>query len=120
MNRCTENPLLYYRQHVFCCTNMRPEGHPRGSCGCRRTEKLRNYLKARAKELGFDDVRINSAGCLNRCELGPVMVIYPEGIWYTYRTGADMDEILRTHLIAGGRVERLLLRLGDGSFRETV
>ncbi len=67
-------------------------------------------MKNRAKELGLARVRINVAGCLDRCELGPTMVIYPEGVWYTYRTKADVDEILRAHLIEGGRVERLLLR----------
>jgi len=67
-------------------------------------------MKARAKELGLEpNIRINSAGCLERCELGPTMVIYPEGVWYTYQTKADVDEILQTHVIEGGRVERLML-----------
>jgi (2Fe-2S) ferredoxin len=71
-------------------------------------------MKARAKELGIDGVRINQSGCLDRCELGPVMVIYPEGIWYRYDTLEDVDEILQQHVIGGGRVERLLLRPEDG------
>ena len=71
--------------------------------------RLRNYLKARAKELGLDDVRVNAAGCLDRCELGPTMVIYPEGVWYTYRTIEDLDEILERHIVKGQRVERLML-----------
>jgi (2Fe-2S) ferredoxin len=104
------DPRLYYEAHVFCCTNRRPDGHPRGSCAAAGAEPLRNYMNARAKELGLDKIRINSAGCLERCELGPTMVIYPEGIWYTYRTEADLDEILQTHLIEGGRVERLMLQ----------
>ena len=66
-------------------------------------------MKARAKELGLDDVRINSAGCLDRCELGPTMVIYPEGVWYTVNTMADVDEILASHIQQGGRVTRLLM-----------
>jgi (2Fe-2S) ferredoxin len=103
------DPKLYYARHVFCCTNTRPPGHPRGCCTEKGSEKLRNYLKARAKETGLKDVRINAAGCLDRCELGPTMVIYPEGVWYTYRNTADIDEILQTHLIEGGRVERLML-----------
>ena len=103
------DPPLFYRRHVFCCTNTRPPGHPRGSCSEKGSEKLRNYMKARAKELGLGDVRINAAGCLDRCELGPSMVIYPEGIWYGYRSTADIDEILATHIIGGGRVERLLM-----------
>ncbi len=108
-----EDPPPYYRQHVFCCTNVRPDGHIRGSCGRRESERLRNYLKARVRERGLGSVRINSAGCLDRCALGPVMVIYPEGVWYTYRTNADVGEILQTHLIDGQWVQRLLLRPED-------
>jgi (2Fe-2S) ferredoxin len=100
----------YYRIHVFCCTNVRPDGHPRGSCKERGAEPLRNYLKARAKELGVTDVRINAAGCLDRCELGPTMVVYPEGIWYHYRSMDDAEEILREHIIGGRVVDRLVLR----------
>jgi (2Fe-2S) ferredoxin len=104
------DPELFYRHHVFCCTNTRPPGHPRGCCSEKGSEKLRNYMKARAKELGLDAVRINAAGCLDRCELGPTMVIYPEGVWYSYRSTADLDEILQTHLVEGRRVERLMLQ----------
>ena len=78
------------------------------------SEDLRNYMKARAKELGLGDVRINAAGCLDRCELGPTMVIYPEGVWYSCKTTADVDEILTTHVRDGGRVPRLMLRPEDG------
>ncbi len=108
------DPEPYYDAHVFCCTNQRPEGHKRGSCAARGSERLRNYMKARSKELGLEGrikkARINSAGCLDRCELGPVMVVYPEGVWYTYKSEADVDEILQRHLIEGGRVERLILQ----------
>ena len=66
--------------------------------------------RARAdREAGLRRVRINAAGCLDRCELGPNMVIYPECVWYTYKTKEDLDEILDTHLVKGGRVERLML-----------
>ncbi|MBF0304797.1 MAG: (2Fe-2S) ferredoxin domain-containing protein [Alphaproteobacteria bacterium] len=105
----TADPPPYYRIHVFTCTNRRPDGHPRGSCAAKGSERLRDYLKARAKELGLGGVRINSAGCLDRCELGPVLVIYPEGVWYGYKTAEDLDEILSTHLVEGGRVARLML-----------
>lgn len=107
------DPPLYYRRHVFCCTNERPAGHPRGCCLAKGSLRLRNYMKARAKELGLEGVRVNTAGCLDRCELGPTMVIYPEGVWYTVRTREDMEEILQTHIIGGGRVERLLLQPDD-------
>jgi len=108
------DPDLYFRLHLFICTNQRPEGHPRGSCARHGSEKLRDYLKARAKELGLGDVRVNGAGCLDRCELGPVLVVYPEGIWYAVKTHDDIDEILTTHLQNGGRVARLMLRPEDG------
>lgn len=108
------DPKPYFRLHVFMCTNRRPDGNRRGSCAARGAEPLRDYLKARTKELGLvDGVRINSAGCLDRCELGPVMVIYPEGIWYSFHTHEDIDEILDTHLLKGGRVERLMLHPDD-------
>ena len=107
------DPRPYYRRHVFCCTNQRAAGHPRGCCLDKGALELRNYMKLRAKELGLDDVRVNVAGCLDRCELGPTMVIYPEGVWYAYKTTADVDEILRTHVMGGGRVARLLVRPED-------
>ncbi len=107
------DPALFYRKHVFCCVNERPAGHPRGCCKEKGSDKLRNYMKARAKELGLSDVRINNSGCLDRCELGPTMVIYPEGVWYRYDNAADLDEILRVHLIEGGRVARLMLQPED-------
>ena len=104
------NPSPYYRLHVFCCTNERPEGHPRGSCARSGGVKLRNYMKARAKELGLEGVRINSAGCLDRCELGPVIVVYPDGIWYKANTTEQVDAILIEHVQGGHPVESLMLQ----------
>ena len=107
------DPAPFYRAHVFCCVNERPAGHPRGCCREKDAERLRNYMKARAKALGLEGVRINNAGCLDRCELGPTMVIYPEGVWYHYRSTEDLDEILQTHVVGGGRVRRLMLEPED-------
>jgi len=103
------DPPLYYRRHVFCCVNTRAPGHPRGCCSAKDSVKLRAHMKARAKQRGLSDVRINASQCLDRCEFGPTMVIYPEGVWYAVRTVADVDEIIETHLVGGGRVERLML-----------
>lgn len=100
----------YFDLHVFACTNRRPEGHPRGSCAARGSEKLRDYMKLRAKELGIKRVRINTAGCLDRCELGPCVVIYPEGVWYRVSSTADVDRVLNEHLVLGGRAADLMLR----------
>lgn len=107
------DPPLYYRVHVFCCVNERPADHPRGCCRAKGSQELRDYMKARAKELKLRQVRINVSGCLDRCELGPTMVIYPEGVWYGYRTKQDVDEILETHVVKGGRVDRLMLQPSD-------
>lgn len=107
----------FYKAHIFVCTNERPDNHPRGSCARKGSERLRNYMKARAKEMGLDlaqGVRVNNAGCLERCELGPTIVIYPDGIWYRAETFADIDEILDVHVKNGGRVARLMLRPEDG------
>ena len=107
------DPPPYFQAHVFVCCNRRPDGHPRGSCAARGSEKLRDYMKVRAKELGLKGVRVNQAGCLDRCEFGPTLVIYPEGVWYRPETPADVDEILSAHLQAGGRVPRLMLTEKD-------
>ena len=107
------DPASYYDAHVFCCTNRRADGHPRGSCAERGGEALRDYMKSKAKALGLKNVRINSSGCLDRCELGPTMVIYPEGVWYSVSTREEIDEVLEKHLIEGGRVERLMLQTAD-------
>lgn len=114
MTGMTTDPTPYFDRHVFCCTNERAAGHPRGCCKERGAEPLRDHMKKRASALGLGKrVRINLAGCLDRCELGPVMVIYPEGVWYTYANEADVEEILQTHLVEGRRVERLMLDPAD-------
>ena len=99
----------FYTFHVFCCNNRRPDDHPRGSCAGRGSDALQAYMKAKCKQAGIKNIRVNKAGCMERCELGPSMVIYPEGVWYTYSSEADVDEIIATHLQGGGRVERLLM-----------
>lgn len=100
---------MLYDAHIFCCTNKREPEHKRGSCAGRGGDELRDYMKSRLKELGLPKTRVNTAGCLDRCELGPVMVIYPEGTWYSCKTKQDIDEVIETHLQKGGRVERLML-----------
>ncbi|MCX8133009.1 MAG: (2Fe-2S) ferredoxin domain-containing protein [Roseococcus sp.] len=107
------DPPPFYTAHVFVCCNRRPDGHRRGSCAAKGSEALRDYMKARAKELGLARVRVNMAGCLDRCEFGPAIVIYPEGVWYRAETRADVDEILAAHLVEGGRARRLMLTEKD-------
>jgi (2Fe-2S) ferredoxin len=109
MEDLRSDPALYYDTHVFCCTNRRDPGHARGCCAEKNSEALREYMKKRCKELGLKKIRINAAGCLDRCELGPVMVIYPEGIWYSCKTTQDIDRVIEEHVIKGGRVQELML-----------
>jgi (2Fe-2S) ferredoxin len=107
--RHPNDPPLYFDAHLFVCCNRRPDGHPRGSCAASGSEKLRDYMKARAKELNLPRLRVNSAGCLDRCELGPCLVIYPEGVWYRIGSPADIDRVLEQHVRDGARVTDLLL-----------
>ncbi len=102
--------MPYFKNHVFVCTNQREDGSQ--CCGDHNAQEMRDYMKKRSKELGLvrsGEVRINSAGCLNRCELGPVIVIYPDETWYTFCDKDDIDEIIDEHLIKGNKVKRLLV-----------
>jgi (2Fe-2S) ferredoxin len=94
-----------YKYHLFFCTHERDDGKP--FCQQHDAQNLRNYAKQRVKELGLKKVRVNNAGCLNRCALGPMLVIYPEGTWYQYHSQQDIDDIIQRHLIQGEIVERL-------------
>ena len=105
----SEARKAFFQFHVFCCTNQREPGHKRGCCAEKNAAEMRDYMKERAKELGIRKTRINNAGCLDRCELGPCLVVYPEGIWYNYSSKEDIDEILHEHLQNGRIVERLRL-----------
>ncbi len=107
------DPPPFYAAHIFVCCNRRPDDHPRGSCAARGSEKLRDYMKARAKELRIPNIRVNMAGCMERCEFGPALVIYPEGVWYRPESVADIEEILQVHVLGGGRVRRLMLTEKD-------
>jgi (2Fe-2S) ferredoxin len=98
----------YYRRHVFFCCNKRAA--PERCCADSGSVEMQAYAKGRIKELGQagkDRVRINKAGCLDRCEEGPVLVVYPDDVWYTYVDRSDVDEIIDRHVINGEIVERL-------------
>ncbi|MFZ2628210.1 MAG: NAD(P)H-dependent oxidoreductase subunit E [Rugosibacter sp.] len=100
--------MSYFQHHVFFCTNQRAAGET--CCNNHGASDLRAYAKERVKALGEqlpDNVRINTAGCLGRCELGPLLVVYPEAVWYTYIDQEDIDEIVDEHLLHGRVVERL-------------
>jgi (2Fe-2S) ferredoxin len=98
----------YYKHHVFFCLNLRTNGN--ASCEQHNATHLFDYAKNKCKDLGLNGkskVRINRAGCLDRCEFGPVMVVYPQGIWYQFVDETDIDEIIQSHFMNGVPVERL-------------
>lgn len=100
--------MSYYQYHVFFCTNQRSDGTQ--CCQQYQAQEARDYVKQRVKALGAaipGHVRINSAGCMNRCAEGPVVVIYPQAVWYTYVDHSDLDAIIEEHLVNGRVVERL-------------
>lgn len=101
--------MSYYSRHVFFCCNQREPGE-RSSCNQKGATQMRDYAKRRVKQLGLDGpgkIRINQSGCLDRCQEGPCIVVYPEAVWYTYVDRADIDEIIEEHLRNGRVVERL-------------
>ena len=101
----TEN---YYSHHVFFCLNQREDGE--ACCMDKGAEQAFDYMKKRVKQLGLNGeakVRVNRAGCLDRCNEGPLIVVYPEAIWYTFVDNTDIDEIIDSHLMHGKVVERL-------------
>jgi (2Fe-2S) ferredoxin len=102
------NDKQHFQQHVFFCMNQREDG--RSCCAERGAAEAQKHAKRRIKELslnGEGKIRINQAGCLDRCEEGPVLVVYPEGIWYTYVDTSDIDDIIDSHLVGGQIVDRL-------------
>ena len=102
-------PPSYYQRHVFFCLNQRENGE--ASCGDHGAQAAFDHCKARVKKEGLagpGQVRVNKAGCLDRCAGGPILVVYPEAVWYTYIDTDDIDEIAESHLKHGQVVERLL------------
>ena len=103
-------PPQYYRHHIFFCLNKRDNGE--ACCADHNAQAAFDRCKAQVKAKGLSGpgkVRVNKAGCLDRCSGGPVAVVYPEAVWYTYVDEHDIDEIVDSHLKNGQIVERLLL-----------
>ena len=99
------------KSHIFVCTNERPPEHPRGCCKEKNSEELILAFKKELKKHGLThEVRAQRAGCLDVCEFGPAIVIYPEGVWYGKVNLEDVSEIVQSHLIEGKGVERLKIR----------
>ena len=98
------------QRHVFVCINERPAGHPKGDCKSKCGVEVRDALKAGLSARGVaKQIRANNAGCLDQCEHGTTVVVYPEQVWYGGVTVADIDELIDGHLLGGKVVERLLI-----------
>jgi (2Fe-2S) ferredoxin len=102
--------MSYYARHIFFCLNQRDNGAD--ACSVHNAQAGFERCKMRVKEAGLSgvgQVRVNKAGCLDRCAGGPVAVVYPEAVWYSFVDEADIDEIVESHLVNGQPVERLML-----------
>ena len=100
--------MSHFKYHLFFCTNRRDDGS--SCCEDFNATSARDYVKRRCKELGIHGAgqsRVNTAGCLDRCDQGPVIVVYPEETWYTWIDNDDLDEIIDKHLLNGEPVQRL-------------
>jgi (2Fe-2S) ferredoxin len=102
--------MSHYARHIFFCLNQRDNGAD--ACSMHNAQAGFDRCKMRIKEAGLSgvgQVRVNKAGCLDRCAGGPVAVVYPEGVWYSFVDEADIDEIVESHLVNGQPVKRLML-----------
>ena len=110
--------MARYKRHLFICENTRPDGHPRGSCaqraGCDLAAAFKEELRRRGMSAQY---RANKAGCLDACESGPVVVVYPDAVWYGGVTMDDIGEIIDSHIVGGVPVERLYMQ--DKRFHKT-
>lgn len=105
------NPgMSYFQRHIFFCLNQRDNGE--NACAQHGAQQAFDHCKAKVRDLGLagpGGVRVNKSGCLDRCAGGPVAVVYPEAVWYSFVDSSDIDEIVEQHLQHGQVVERLLL-----------
>ena len=100
-----------FNKHIFICENKRPDGHPRGCCLEKGSTLVKEKFKNRLKELGLNsEVRANTAGCLDACEHGITVLVYPEQVWYGGVTLNDVEEIIQSHIINDIPVDRLKIK----------
>jgi len=106
-----KGPMAKFERHIFICTNQRPDGNPRGCCNPSGEAELHRAFKDKLRERGIpgDKVRANKSGCLEQCEVGPTVVVYPDAVWYGGVTLADVDEIIDSHILGGKPVQRLII-----------
>jgi (2Fe-2S) ferredoxin len=103
--------MAKFEKHIFICTNQRPDGNSRGCCDPSGNAELHRVFKEKLKQRGIPNstVRANKAGCLDQCEVGPTVVVYPDNVWYGGVTPADVDQIIDAHIVGGKPVERLVI-----------
>src|SRR5690554_4971621 len=100
-----------FEKHIFICENVRPPEDPLGFGSAKGSVEIRAQFKKRIAEVGLkSSVRANSCGCLDACEFGPSIVVYPEQIWYGGITINDVEEIIQNHIINNKPVERLTIK----------
>ena len=104
-------PPQLYKYHAFVCLTQRPPGHPRGSCGALGVHPLWDRLTKTIEAQRLTDIGVTAAGCFGFCSAGPMMVVYPDGIWYRPTKPEDIDEIVESHFKQGKRVDRLVMVL---------
>ena len=100
--------MYFYPRHAFICTNQTADGS--ACCEDHNAMAMVTYAKGRLKELGMfgpSKGRLNKSGCMGRCAVGPVLVVYPDEVWYTYVDKEDVEEIIQEHLINGREIPRL-------------
>lgn len=111
MSNPTKPQVKKWVAHIFVCTNERPPEHPRSCCKVKNAENLISVFKRELAEVGLaSEVRAQRAGCLDVCEYGPSIVIYPDNIWYGNVREDDVAEIVRSHLVKGQPVQRLQIQ----------
>ena len=110
-----------FQKHIFICINERPKDHPKGCCLHKGSAEVREKFKKELQKLGLASmVRANNSGCLDACEFGASVVVYPEGVWYGGVTVNDVDVIIQEHILKGNIVERLMIKNFNYAAHATV
>ncbi len=103
----------FYEKHIFVCENVREGENARVSCGKQNTKKIREYLKKKIKEVApTKKIRVNMSGCLDRCELGPILVSYPAGSWFSLKTESDVDTFVKHYILENepSSIEQIIIK----------
>lgn len=103
--------MIPFERHILVCTNRRDPQNPKGSCAHSGGDGICDVFKKELHQRGLKGrMRANSSGCLDQCSQGPVVVVYPDAVWYKVPTEADAQEIIDQHIVGGVPVERLRIR----------